>query len=66
MACDALGKEALAAGLKVEICNKSEQYERDAFKFENGVLAIDHRSDVNGDDVEERTKQMQPLLESKL
>jgi len=67
VACDALGKEALAAGLKkVEICNKSEQYGRDAFKFESGVLSIDHRSDVNIDDVEERTKHLQQLLESKL
>src|SRR5215471_2575918 len=64
---DEMGRTALRDGLRRIVVRNSDQYgSTSGFSFEDGVLTIDHRPNVNVDDGEERTKGMQRLLESGL
>jgi hypothetical protein len=65
---DDMGKEALKAGLKkIEIQNRAGTYYGDRMaSFDGGTLLLDHKPHTNVDDVKDRTKGIQTLLESKL
>jgi hypothetical protein len=64
---DDMGREALASGLTKVVVRNSGQYGSSAgFTFADGVLTFDHRSEVNIDYGDDRAKQLQHLLESKL
>ena len=64
---DDMGKQALAGGLTKVVVRNSGQYRSTAgFTFADGVLTVDHRSDVNIDYGDDRAKQLQHLLESNL
>lgn len=65
---DDMGKDALKAGLKkVEIQNVSGASSGNAMvSFKDGVLVLDHKPHTNVDNVSERAKSIQQLLESKL
>ncbi|AFE04486.1 hypothetical protein COCOR_02112 [Corallococcus coralloides DSM 2259] len=65
---DDMGKEALKGALKqIEIQNRSDiSYGERMATFEGGILRLDHRPHTNIDDVKDRTKGIQTLLESKL
>lgn len=64
---DAMGKEALATGLKkIEFRNaKDTANPASAISFENGTLVIDHRL-ANVGDTSERTKTLIELVEKAL
>jgi hypothetical protein len=64
---DDMGKEALKGGLKkVILCNTKDASSYRGFSFEDGVLTIDHRPTSNVDDIDERTKGIQEMVEKKL
>jgi hypothetical protein len=65
---DDMGKEALKAGLKkIEIQNRAgTSYGDRMATFDGGTLLIDHKPHTNVDDVDDRTKGIRTLLESKL
>jgi hypothetical protein len=64
---DAMGKQALKAGLKSVVVTNSGQYHSSSgFTFEGGVLTIDHRNCTNVDYVDERAAGIQQLLEKAL
>ena len=64
---DDMGRQALAGGLTKVVVRNSGQYGSTAgFTFADGVLTVDHRSDVNIDYGDDRAKQLQHLLESNL
>lgn len=67
VAVDDMGKEALAGGLTKVVLRNSGGYHNSAgLSLIGGVLTFDHRPDANVDYGEERAKQLQQLLESKL
>ena len=64
---DDLGITALREGLaSIVITNTGGYSSPSGFSFEDGVLTIDHRPDANVDDVDERRKALQRMLEDKL
>jgi len=63
---DDMGKSALKSALKKVIIDGSAGTSYDSFTFEGGVLTLQHKPGVNEDYVDERTKGLQALLESKL
>jgi hypothetical protein len=65
---DDMGKDAVKAGLKkIEIQNHKGASSGDAMvSFENGILVLDHKPHVNVDNVNERARSIQKLLEAKL
>ncbi|MDC0713397.1 hypothetical protein POL68_33345 [Stigmatella sp. ncwal1] len=65
---DAMGKEALKAGLKkIEIQNRAGVIYGDRMAtFDGGTLLLDHQPHTNVDDVRDRTEGIRKLLESKL
>src|SRR5215472_14384724 len=65
---DDMGRQALRDNLKsVVIQNKHQIHYGDRMAtFDGGVLTLDHEAATNIDDVEERKKGIQTLLESKL
>ena len=64
---DDMGKDALREGVsKVVVRNSNEYFSPSGFGFADGVLTLDHQSDVNTHHVEERTKAIQALLEAGL
>ncbi len=65
---DDMGKEALKDSLhKIVIKDESDNSSaRNTYKFENGVLVIDHSSYMNADFVEERTGALTEVLEKNL
>ena len=64
---DDMGKEALKGGLKkIEIQNRADTSNGSRIAtFEGGTLVLDNNPHTNIDDVEDRTKSIQSLLESK-
>jgi hypothetical protein len=67
IAFDELGRNALRDGLeKIVITNTDEFYNTRGFTFAGGVLTLDHQPNTNVDDVEERAKGLQRILESGL
>ncbi|WP_223644072.1 hypothetical protein [Corallococcus sp. EGB] len=65
---DDMGKEALKSSLKkIEIQNRADTGNASRIaSFENGTLLLDNNPHTNVDEVTERTKAIQSLLESKL
>lgn len=64
---DDMGTEALRAGLhKIVVKNSGEYHNARGFAFQDGVLTIDHLPATNVNDVQERAKGLQRLLESQL
>src|SRR3569832_838882 len=65
---DNIGKEALKAGLKkISILNQSGTSNADKVAtFDKGELKLDHKPTTNVDDISQRAKAIQNLLESKL
>ena len=64
---DDMGKDALRGGLKKVVVRNTDQYaSTSGFAFEGGVLTIDHRSNTNVDDGDQRATGIQKLLESRL
>jgi hypothetical protein len=64
---DDMGREALASGLTRVVVRNSGQYgSTQGFAFADGVLTVDHRTEVNVDYGDDRAKQLQHLLESNL
>ena len=65
---DDMGKEALKTGVKkIEIQNVAGIYYGDRMAtLDGGVLRLDHKPTTNVDDINNRRKGIQKLLESKL
>jgi hypothetical protein len=64
---DDMGKEALRGALtKIVVKNSKQYYSASGFSFANGVLTVDHLTDTNVSDVEERRKNIQKMLEQSL
>ena len=64
---DKMGQDSLKGALKkVLICNENGNSSYNGFSFENGVLKLDHRSECNVDDENERVDGLTKLLEQKL
>jgi hypothetical protein len=64
---DELGRTAAREGLKkIIIRNTEEYYSTRGFTFADGVLTLDHQPHTNVDDIEERAKGLQQILESGL
>jgi len=66
VASDDMGKKALKEGLKKVVIDGSEGYGPSNFKLESGVLTLQHQPYTNVDDVTDRTKGIQKLLEESL
>ena len=68
IAVDDMGKEALKESVKkIVIKNESGAYYGSAaYAFENGVLTIDHKPFTNIDDIQDRSKELEKLLSSKM
>lgn len=64
---DEMGRDALKAALKkIEFVNTESFSNSNGFTFEGGTLRYDHKPCSNIDYVEDRTKGLVKLLESKL
>ncbi len=65
---DQMGKDALKAALKkIIIKNTDSHYSAPGcYKFENGVLTFDHQPCSNVDDIKDRARELQKMLEAKL
>jgi hypothetical protein len=64
---DEMGKTALRDGLKKIIVRNTDQYYgTSGFTFADGVLTLDHKPHTNVDDIDERAKGLQRILESRL
>ena len=62
-----MGQDGLKAALKkVVICNENGNSSYNGFSFENGVLKLDHRSECNVDDENQRVDGLTKLLEQNL
>ena len=62
---DKMGKEALQKSLKkIMIVNSDKYYSSTGFKFESGTLTLDHQPCSNVDDVAERSRELQKMLEN--
>jgi len=64
---DELGKTALRDSLaKIVLCNSDRFYSVRGVTFADGVLTFDHQPHTNIDEIDERTKGLQQILESGL
>lgn len=63
---DAMGKEAVAGGVKQIVIDGTEGIYASSSTFEGGVLTIKHIYDSNTHKEDERTSTWQSLVESKL
>lgn len=65
---DQMGKDALKGALKkVIIKNRGGHYSAPScYEFANGILTVDHEAASNVDNVSERSRELQKMLEAKL
>ena len=65
---DDMGKQALKDGLKrIVMKNSSDHYSpSSAFKFEQGVLTMDHSPYYNQDDINDRRDELRKIMEKGL
>jgi hypothetical protein len=66
IASDDMGKQALKESLKKVIIDGSDGISPNSFSFKDGILTILHKPNANVEDVTERAKGIQKLIESKL
>ena len=66
VASDDMGKKALKDGLKKVAIDGSEGISSNSFKMDGGVLTLNHKPYCNLDDVADRAKAIQKLLENNL
>jgi hypothetical protein len=63
---DDIGKTAVREGLKKIIVRNTDKYvSTTGFTFADGVLTLDHKPHTNIDDVDQRAKGLQQMLESR-
>jgi len=63
---DNMGKDAVKASVKKIVVDGSDGWSPQSSKFEDGVLTILHKFNTNVDNIEDRAKGWQKMLEDKL